>query len=145
MEAVLLKIPLQEDDLDFNISGFLDESFERLTNSTEEETDEDESESEEGFEIDEETMEIFRVEASELLENISTNLSNLVTDPSDRDALWNIRRCAHTFKGAAGVIGLKDASELAHRVEDLLDRLAEEQQEATSSVIDLLTASTRSG
>lgn len=139
IEASLLQVPLH-DDLDFNISGFLDESFERLTEGRD--IFEDEAQAEEEFEIDEETMEIFREEAAELLENISANLKTLTSRPDDRDALWTIRRCAHTFKGAAGVIGLKEASSLAHRVEDLLDRLAENHHEVTSSLIDLLTAST---
>ena len=141
MEAALLRFPLEDDDLDFSISGFLDESFDRLTHHGDDQIEETPV-TEESFEIDDETMDIFRSEAAELLENISTNLQVLTAQPNDRDAIWNIRRCAHTFKGAAGVIGLKDASELAHRVEDLLDQLAEDQQETTTAVIELLVAST---
>lgn len=142
IEASILNAPLRDDDLLFSISGFLDESFERLMHGDYDEQIHEETESEAGFEIDEETLEIFRAEASELLENISANLNTLTATPNDLDALWNIRRCAHTFKGAAGVIGLKDASELSHRVEDLLDQLAEDQHETDPSVIELLTAST---
>ncbi|MBK8466373.1 MAG: response regulator [Chloracidobacterium sp.] len=142
MEAELLSYPLEDDDLNFSISGFLDESFDKLMNSSADEPLVEPLQTDENFEIDEETMDIFRSEASELLENISINLQVLNAKPDDLDALWNIRRCAHTFKGAAGVIGLKEASELAHRVEDLLDQLAERQQSATVSVIDLLNAST---
>lgn len=138
VEASLLSASLK-DDLPFSISGFLDESFERLTQNEEETLDGSDDDS---FEIDEETMEIFRSEASELLESIALNLKTLNTHPDDRDALWNIRRCAHTFKGAAGVIGLTEASELAHRVEDLLDQMAEGQHDATQSVIEVLTIST---
>ncbi len=140
IEAALLQNSLRDDDLNFSITGFLDESFERLTNGRDSETLDDVAE--DGFEIDEETMEIFRTEAAELLEIISANLKTLAAQPNDREALWNIRRSAHTFKGAAGVIGLKEASELAHRLEDLLDKLAENQQEITPAVIELLTTST---
>lgn len=142
VEASLLSAPLRDDDLLFSISGFLDESFERLTQGDQDEQVYEKPELETGFEIDEETLEIFRTEASELLENISTNLNALTEQPNSVDALWNIRRCAHTFKGAAGVIGLKEASELSHRVEDLLDQLAEKQHETGPSVIELLTAAT---
>lgn len=142
MEAELLSFPLDDGDHDFCISGFLDDSFDRLTNGSDDEPLVEAPQTEEEFEIDEETLDIFRSEASELLESISLNLQTLNTEPNDLDALWNIRRCAHTFKGAAGVIGLKEASELAHRVEDLLDRLAENQEAATKSIVDLLTAST---
>ncbi len=139
IEASLLNAPLKGDDPLFSISSFLDESFERLTLG---EQFHEEPQSEAGFEIDEETLEIFRTEASELLESISENLKTLTAQPHGLEALWNIRRCAHTFKGAAGVIGLKEASALSHRVEDLLDQLAEDQREINRSVIELLTAST---
>ena len=142
VEALLLKTSLEDDDHYFSISGFLDDSFKKLAQGIRDEQTEDEPESMAGFEIDEETLEIFRGEASELLENISENLNALATQPNDLDSLWNIRRCAHTFKGAAGIVGLDDASALAHRVEDLLDQLAENQREADASIIDLLTAST---
>jgi len=142
IEAELMSFPLADEDLDFSISGFLDESFERLTNGSDDASFVEESQTDEGFEIDEETMDIFRSEASELLESISSNLQTLTAQPNDRDALWNIRRCAHTFKGAAGVIGLNDASELAHRVEDLLDQLAESSQEPSIAVMELLVSST---
>lgn len=141
IEAELLSFPLAEDP-DFSVSGFLDESFDRLVNTGADPLSEDVMATEEGFEIDEETMDIFRSEASDLLETISSNLKLLSAQPNDRDALWNIRRCAHTFKGAAGVIGLNDASELAHRVEDLLDKLAESQQKPNIAVIKLLASST---
>jgi len=140
MEALVLDIPLQSDPL-FSVSDFLDESFDRLNGRDDCRAKVSEAEAE--FEIDEETMEIFREEANELLETIAGNLRSLTHAPNDHEALWNIRRCAHTFKGAAGVIGLQDASQLAHRVEDLLDRLAENKSEATPTIIELLTAATR--
>ena len=36
-----------------------------------------------------------------------------------------MRRSIHTFKGAAGVVGFRSASQLAHRMEDLLEELYE--------------------
>ena len=142
IEASLLGSPLMADDPLFSISGFLDESFERLTYKDIGQQIRDEPAPEAGFEIDEETLEIFRAEAFELLENISTNLQFLTARPDDIDALWNIRRCAHTFKGAAGIVGLDEASALAHRVEDLLDQLAGNQREYDDAVIKLLSVST---
>lgn len=141
IEASLFKTPLVGNEPLFNISGFLDESFERLTNGSIDQRIDGEPEPEAGFEIDEETLEIFRGEAFELLENISANLQALAATSNDTDALWNIRRCAHTFKGAAGIVGLNEASALAHRVEDLLDQLAENQRGGDDSVFQLLTIS----
>lgn len=95
------------------------------------------------FEVDPELLEIFAEEADELLRNIDASLDSLANDRNDSDSLWEIRRNAHTFKGSAGIVGLKQLSEVAHRVEDLLDRLAETKYPANDQVLDLLHGSTR--
>jgi chemosensory pili system protein ChpA (sensor histidine kinase/response regulator) len=77
------------------------------------------------FDPDPEMLEIFAVEAEELLDGIEQNLEILAANPADGDALWEVRRRAHTFKGAAGIIGLKEPSRLAHRIEDLLDQISQ--------------------
>lgn len=94
------------------------------------------------FEIDPELLEVFAEEAEDLLKNIDSSLENLSRDPADSDSLWEIRRNAHTFKGSAGIVGLKQLSELAHRVEDLLDRMAETKCGSNERIIKLLHAST---
>ncbi len=94
------------------------------------------------FEIDGELLDIFAEEADELLKNIDTSLESLSADPNDSDSLWEVRRNAHTFKGSAGIVGLKQLSEVAHRVEDLLDRLAETKCGANEKIVELLHAST---
>ena len=95
----------------------------------------------EGFEIDDELLEIFAGEAEELLQNIENSLAALAANPNDKDSLWEIRRNAHTFKGSAGIVGLKQISELAHRVEDLLDRLAEASAESNPGILSFLSSS----
>jgi chemosensory pili system protein ChpA (sensor histidine kinase/response regulator) len=129
-----------------DISTFIDESFENLQlgrppgpaagKTPEEEPAEDE------FEIDEEMVEVFREEAEELLHNIGENLGILANKPNDHDALLEIRRSAHTFKGSAGIVGLKKPSRLAHRVEDLLDHLAENHIDGTERIFKLLLNAT---
>ena len=136
VEAALLEIPLSNGEFLDDVSGFVDASFDHLDTrpAVPESRDED-------FEIDEETLEIFRAEADDLLAGISHHLKTLEASPSDRNALWEIRRNAHTFKGAAGIVGLRSASKLAHRVEDLLDKMVELQCNANERVIDLLNRS----
>lgn len=97
---------------------------------------------EEEFEIDAEMLEIFALEAEDLLRNISTNLTLLETNPNNIDALLEIRRNAHTLKGSAGIIGLKKISTLAHRIEDLLDYISENKIAGNKSVFELLMAAT---
>lgn len=94
------------------------------------------------FEVDHELLEVFAEEAEDLLRNIDASLENLSRDPADSDSLWEIRRNAHTFKGSAGIVGLKQLSELAHRVEDLLDRMAETKCGSNPRIITLLHNST---
>ncbi len=100
------------------------------------------SDSTDEFEVDPELLDIFAEEADELLRSIDASLDNLSKDRNDSDSLWEIRRNAHTFKGSAGIVGLKQLSEVAHRVEDLLDRLAEIKCGANEQIIELLHRST---
>ncbi len=93
------------------------------------------------FEIDAELLEVFAEEAAELLANISSSLDELKANPDNKDALWEIRRNAHTFKGSAGIVGLKQLSQFAHRIEDLLDNLVESGGNPRSGLIPLLIES----
>ncbi len=138
VEAALLEIPLGYGEFIDDVSGFVDESFNSLDARSSPKSTEG------GFDIDEETLEIFRAEADDLLAGISHNLKSLEASPDDRNALWEIRRNAHTFKGAAGIVGLRAASELAHRVEDLLDKMVELQCGANPKIVDLLKRSNAS-
>lgn len=98
---------------------------------------------EDEFEPDAEMLEIFAEEADDLLANIDSNVAALFAAPGDRNALWEVRRHAHTFKGASGIIGLKKPSELAHRIEDLLDHLAHSETVPDASVLELIRDAAR--
>jgi chemosensory pili system protein ChpA (sensor histidine kinase/response regulator) len=96
----------------------------------------------EDFEVDPETLEIFSLEADDLLRNIGEQLKLLTRDPARYEALMEVRRSAHTLKGSAAIIGMKALSSLAHRMEDLLDFLTEHKLEPGAEVHLLLAAST---
>ena len=140
LEASLLQTSLGSDDFISDVNHLVDTSFENFMSNKQDDSDEwDEVD----FEVDDETREIFRSEAEGLLANIATNLEILRNSPDDSNALWEIRRNAHTFKGAAGIIGFREASELSHRIEDLLDKMVESRCGADGRLIDLLTTSTK--
>ena len=139
IEAAIWEIPLDAGDFFSDIAGFVDASFDDLMVDRLEQVEDQEPE----FEIDEETLEIFRSEADDLLSNIAENLGILSESPANQNALWEVRRNAHTFKGAAGIVGLKTASEVAHRMEDLLDKMVELRCEAAPPVIGFLVASSK--
>ena len=70
-----------------------------------------------------ELLEAFRTESDEHLQSIGGALRELEKKPADQELLQQIRRSVHTLKGAAGMVGLRQTSSLAHRMEDLLDEL----------------------
>lgn len=147
VEAAIGRVRMGVDSTTADVSEFVDESFEslqRLDLSAFPQPVEFASEPAafDEFEIDAEMLEIFGMEAEDLLKNIDVALAALAQDPNDHDALWDIRRNAHTFKGAAGIVGLKKISALAHRIEDLLDHLAQHRIAGTREIFDLLTEGT---
>lgn len=152
LDAILARIRFDTEDFSVHIEDFIDQSFENLGFSepsfsiaeppaeTIVETGAEADEWEEEFEIDEEMLEIFGEEAEELIQSIGSNLKILEKTPNDREALLEIRRNAHTLKGSAGIVGLKVLSQVAHRVEDLLDYVADHEIEAGEKIFEILLA-----
>ena len=145
LEILIAQIHFSGDNFTESVADFVDDSFDNLLfgkNSEPEIVEEAEDSWDEEFEIDEEMLEIFAGEADELVQSITTNLNTLEETPNDREALLEIRRNAHTLKGSAGIVGLKELSGVAHRVEDLLDYLAENEIEADRKIFKILSDST---
>jgi chemosensory pili system protein ChpA (sensor histidine kinase/response regulator) len=141
LETLVAKVSFSLDDFSTDVTDFVDEYFENIQirqTATPEIIEENSGEPEEEFEIDEEMLEVFALEAEELVASINTNLKTLENSPNDREALLEVRRNAHTLKGSAGIVGLKKLSQVAHRVEDLLDYLAENNVDADERVFELL-------
>jgi len=67
-----------------------------------------------------ELRQVFFDSAQELLEALNEDALRLERDPSNAEAVRNIRRIVHTLKGDSGVCGFNDLQELAHSVEDAL-------------------------
>jgi len=141
MEAELWALPTIAGEFDFDVASFVDASFDNILVKIHEASPIVHVEE---FDIDEETLEIFRAEADELLRNIGGGLRALAISPEDQTALWEIRRNAHTFKGSAGIVGLTAACRVAHRMEDLLDQMVEKRLPAPPAVIDFLESSAAS-
>jgi len=146
LEAAIAGVYFTEEDFSDSISKFVEESFEQFQLNEIGDIDiaslDEIEEAEEEFEIDEEMLEIFALEADDLVQNINVNLKTLEKAPNDRKALLEVRRSAHTLKGSAGIVGLKRLSQIAHRIEDLLDFLAEKEIGCSEEIFELLLAST---
>ncbi len=74
---------------------------------------------------DPEVIEGFLIEAEEALQTVAQYLRQLWADPGAHAPLLEVRRAVHTIKGAGGMVGLMTLSSVAHRMEDLLDALAD--------------------
>ena len=86
----------------------------------------------------EEATEIFRLEAEEHLQTISTCVAGLEKEPTNREYIQGIRRATHTLKGAAGMMGFRTIAELSHISEDLLDNIMEEETPISSEVLSII-------
>ncbi len=87
-------------------------------------------------------LETFLLEAEERLRSVGLSLPSLAENPKDRELLQEIRRNIHSLKGAAAIVGFSELSRLAHRMEDLLDLLYEDEIELTQERLGLLFDST---
>lgn len=94
--------------------------------------------------INPELAEIFAEEADEHLGHIGDGLTKLIVDSKDTAAMSDVRRSAHTLKGAAGAVGMMAMHRLAYRVENLLDALAEKSEHPTAEQNQLLNESAES-
>ena len=93
-----------------------------------------------GSNMSSELAEIFSEEAEEHMRTIYDGMDRMRADNSDIAALGDVRRAAHTLKGAAGAVGMEAVTRLSHRMEDLLDNLADTKQNADEKQIHLLLA-----
>src|SRR5690606_21968238 len=141
-ESYLNPLAIGEEALVGDVDQMIDESFDRMLGVASEPEEVRAPASTFGFEIDDELREVFAEEAESLLTSMGDHLDRLAQDPSNKDALWEVRRNAHTLKGSAGIVGLTAASELAHRIEDLLDDLAETDAAPPPKIIPVLLTAT---
>ena len=92
-------------------------------------------------EIPEELQEIleeFLVEAEEILENLDQDLVDLESNPEDKELLNKIFRGMHTLKGGAGFLNLTPVVEIAHRIEDIFNKLRNDEMTLTPEIMDVI-------
>jgi two-component system chemotaxis sensor kinase CheA len=69
---------------------------------------------------------------------MTSGLLALEAEPGNASPIDGIFREAHTLKGGAGLVGLHHVSQLAHRLEDLLEELRVGSRQATPKLTDSL-------
>ena len=78
----------------------------------------------------------FFQEASGQVELLEQNILALEHNPSDREAVDELFRAAHTLKGGAATVGLKELAEITHLLEDVLDELRGGKIQITEDLVD---------
>ncbi|MFI8621967.1 chemotaxis protein CheW [Marinomonas sp. NPDC078689] len=90
------------------------------------------------FEVDEEILQDFLVEAGELLEQLSEQLVDLEQNPDDKQLLNAIFRGFHTVKGGAGFLQLTALVDCCHYAESVFDILRNGQRKIDSELMDVV-------
>ena len=91
-----------------------------------------------GFDIDDEILQDFLVEAGEILELLQEQLVELENNPTDADLLNAIFRGFHTVKGGAGFLSLTHLVDACHGAENLFDMLRNGQLDMSSELMDVI-------
>ena len=88
------------------------------------------------FDADDEILQDFLVEASEIIEQLGEQLVDLEQQPDDADLLNAIFRGFHTVKGGAGFLSIEPLVQTCHRSEDVFNVLRQGQRRVTPELMD---------
>ena len=88
--------------------------------------------------IDPEFAAIFAEEAEDNIQSIYVQMVELESNPSQAVAQKELRRLVHNLKGAAATVGYMAPSQLAHRLEDLMDAVCDGGRPITRDEMQLL-------
>ncbi|NQZ91422.1 MAG: chemotaxis protein CheA [Moritella sp.] len=90
------------------------------------------------FDVDEEILQDFLIEASEILELLSEQLVDLEKSPEDSELLNAIFRGFHTVKGGAGFLALSELVDICHGAENVFDSLRNGHRAVTPELMDVI-------
>ncbi len=90
------------------------------------------------FDVDEEILQDFLIEAGEILELLQEQLVALENNPDDTDLLNAIFRGFHTVKGGAGFLGLTPMVDVCHEAENTFDLLRTGKRSVSAELMDVI-------
>lgn len=91
---------------------------------------------------DQELLEGFLAETTELLEKLDDDLVALEKSSDDADLLNRIFRSIHTVKGASSFLGFDLLVKVTHKTEDVLNRLRKGELLVTPEIMDVVLEAT---
>lgn len=83
---------------------------------------------------------LYVTETQEILANLSRTLVGLESHPDDREQVTTAFRLFHSIKGMSGTMGFTPVFDLAHQLEELMDRVRSGRLVLEGSMVDLLLA-----
>jgi two-component system chemotaxis sensor kinase CheA len=86
----------------------------------------------------EQLLGVFRDQALTVLEDMSQDILTLEHNSADQEAMTRLRRSAHTIKGDSACIGLESITEVAHRMEDVIESVRENRLTIDASLVNVL-------
>ncbi|GFO58699.1 chemotaxis protein CheA [Geomonas silvestris] len=87
---------------------------------------------------DQELLEGFLAETTELLEKLDDDLVSLEKSPEDAELMNRIFRSIHTVKGASSFLGFDLLVKVTHKTEDVLNRLRKGELVVTPEIMDVI-------
>jgi two-component system chemotaxis sensor kinase CheA len=94
------------------------------------------------YDVDEDILQDFLVEAGEILEQLQEQLVELENNPSDSDLLNAIFRGYHTVKGGAGFLALTELVDVCHGAENVFDIMRNGQRSLNPELMDTILQAT---
>jgi len=88
---------------------------------------------------DDELREVFKTASEEHLQNLDEGLLYLEKHPNDAAKLEELLREAHSLKGDAGMLGVKDVATLSHQIEHLLGGLKRQETTLSADLVDRIS------
>lgn len=85
-------------------------------------------------------LEVFQIEAQELLEKIEQGLLDLERNPSDGELIASVFRALHTLKGSGAMFGFDALAAFTHHCESAFDRVRKGTATATPELISAVLA-----
>ena len=90
------------------------------------------------FDVDEEILQDFLIEAGEILELLQEQLVTLENNPDDTELLNAIFRGFHTVKGGAGFLSLTPMVDVCHEAENTFDLLRTGKRAVSAELMDVI-------
>lgn len=86
----------------------------------------------------EELLKDFFAEAQGQVDTLEQNILVLENDPTNRDAVDEIFRAAHTLKGGSATVQFMELQEFTHKIEDVFDEIRSDRLSVSEDVVDIL-------